>query len=153
MDADGKRPIQWSHRSSDFHLWLKILLRVLCALLNRGLLVESLDTRRPSTSSGQESDAAKREFFKNTQIAQTRAKTILFFDLFCDFSFIHIKKMESAKTGSRRAHFLGLFRMFWEPKEAVCDSAYRRFWRVRALKTSRSLSGCSRVWLRPGWGG
>jgi hypothetical protein len=54
------------------------------------------------------SDAAKREFFKHTQIAQTRAKTILFFYPFCDFGFIHIKKMESAKRGSSGAHFLSL---------------------------------------------
>jgi hypothetical protein len=54
------------------------------------------------------SDAAKREFFNNTQIAQTRAKTILFFDPFRDFGFIHIKKMECAKSGSSGAHFLGL---------------------------------------------
>jgi hypothetical protein len=98
------------------------------------------------------SDAAKREFFSNTQIAQTRVKTILFFGLFCDFGFIHIKKMVCAKRGSNGAHFLGLFRMFWEPKEVVGDSVYRRFWRSSAMKASRSLSGCSRGWLRPAWG-
>jgi hypothetical protein len=54
------------------------------------------------------SDAAKREFFKHTQIAQTRAGTILFFGLFCDFGFIHIKKMVCAKRGSSGAPFLGL---------------------------------------------